>query len=52
MTDPGEQKRLARVGPISWAPSPEEVFVRIRPELVTGRELIGGHTLYGVDLTP
>ena len=50
VTDPGEQKRLARVGPIPWVPSPEEVFVRICPELVTGRELVGGHTLYGVDL--
>ncbi|MEU2224835.1 pyridoxamine 5'-phosphate oxidase family protein [Streptomyces sp. NPDC018347] len=52
VTDPGERRRLARTGPRSWVPSPEEVFVRIHPELVTGRELVGGRTLYGVDLTP
>ncbi|MFI1163476.1 pyridoxamine 5'-phosphate oxidase family protein [Streptomyces sp. NPDC020801] len=49
VTDPGEQRRLARSGPSSWAPSPREVFVRIEPELVTGRELVGGRTLYGLD---
>ncbi|MEU4040072.1 pyridoxamine 5'-phosphate oxidase family protein [Streptomyces collinus] len=48
--DPAERQRLSRDGPRSWVPSPEEVFVRIRPELVTGRELVGGRTLYGVDL--
>jgi hypothetical protein len=31
-------------------PAPQEVFVRIEPELVTGRELLGGRTPYGVDL--
>ncbi|MBX9365419.1 pyridoxamine 5'-phosphate oxidase family protein [Streptomyces massasporeus] len=51
VTDPAEVERLARTGPVSWAPSPQEVFVRIEPELVTGRELVGGRTLYGVDLT-
>ncbi|WP_371582983.1 pyridoxamine 5'-phosphate oxidase family protein [Streptomyces sp. NBC_01314] len=50
VTDPAEQERLARTGPRSWVPSPEEVFVRIEPELVTGRELVGGITLYGVVL--
>jgi len=50
VTDPAEQERLARTGPRSWAPSPEEVFVRIGPELVTGRELVGGRTIYGVVL--
>ncbi|UFR06741.1 pyridoxamine 5'-phosphate oxidase family protein [Streptomyces sp. Go40/10] len=52
VTEPAERERLSRVGPRSWAPSPEEVFVRIRPELVSGRELVGGRTLYGVDLAP
>ncbi|MFF8939311.1 pyridoxamine 5'-phosphate oxidase family protein [Streptomyces paradoxus] len=51
VTDPAEYERLARTVPASWVPSPQEVFVRIEPELVTGRELVGGRTLYGVDLT-
>ncbi|MEU6379902.1 pyridoxamine 5'-phosphate oxidase family protein [Streptomyces sp. NPDC046909] len=50
VTDPAEHARLCRVGPRSWAPSPEEVFVRVGPDLVTGRELVGGRTQYGVDL--
>ncbi|MFJ9006183.1 pyridoxamine 5'-phosphate oxidase family protein [Streptomyces canus] len=50
VTDPAEHERLARTGPVSWVPAPQEVFVRIEPELVTGRELVGGRTLYGVDL--
>ncbi|MDH6521415.1 nitroimidazol reductase NimA-like FMN-containing flavoprotein (pyridoxamine 5'-phosphate oxidase superfamily) [Streptomyces sp. SAI-208] len=50
VTDPAEHARLCRVGPRSWAPSPEEVFVRIEPELVTGRQLTGGRTLYGTRL--
>jgi nitroimidazol reductase NimA-like FMN-containing flavoprotein (pyridoxamine 5'-phosphate oxidase superfamily) len=50
VTDPAERERLNRTGPRSWAPSPDEVFVRIEPELVTGRALLGGRTLYGVDL--
>ncbi|MGW7821612.1 IS5 family transposase [Streptomyces puniciscabiei] len=41
VTDPAEAARLERVAPRSWTPSPEEVFVRIEPELVTGRELVG-----------
>ena len=48
VTDPGEHERLMRTGPRSWVPSPQEVFVRIEPELVTGRELVGGRSLYGV----
>ncbi|MGV9452477.1 pyridoxamine 5'-phosphate oxidase family protein [Streptomyces sp. NPDC003635] len=51
ITDPRETARLDRAGPRSWVPSPTEVFVRIEPELVTGRELVGGRTLYGVDLS-
>ncbi|GAA2473972.1 pyridoxamine 5'-phosphate oxidase family protein [Streptomyces longisporus] len=50
--DPDEHERLTRTGPRSWAPSPEEVFVRIEPELITGRELVGGRSLYGVHLQP
>ncbi|MEW2614767.1 pyridoxamine 5'-phosphate oxidase family protein [Streptomyces sp. NPDC047880] len=50
VTDAAEHERLARTGPVSWVPAPQEVFVRIEPELVTGRELVGGRTLYGVDL--
>jgi uncharacterized protein len=52
VTDPDEHERLTRTGPRSWAPSPEEVFVRIRPELVTGRELVGGQSLYGLQPRP
>jgi uncharacterized protein len=51
VTDPAEHERLARTGPVSWVPAPREVFVRIEPELVTGRELVGGQTPYGVELT-
>ncbi|CAL9283218.1 MULTISPECIES: pyridoxamine 5'-phosphate oxidase family protein [Streptomyces] len=51
VTDPAEHERLARTVAASWVPSPQGVFVRIEPELVTGRELVGGRTLYGVDLT-
>jgi uncharacterized protein len=51
VTDPDEHQRLLRTGPRCWAPSPEEVFVRIEPELVTGRELVGGRSLYGVNLS-
>jgi nitroimidazol reductase NimA-like FMN-containing flavoprotein (pyridoxamine 5'-phosphate oxidase superfamily) len=50
VTDPAEHERLLRTGPRSWAPAPREVFLRITPELVTGRELVGGRTLYGVHL--
>src|SRR5215208_5008108 len=35
VTDPAEHARLLRDGPRSWAPAPQEVFVRIDPELVT-----------------
>ncbi|MEU6091396.1 pyridoxamine 5'-phosphate oxidase family protein [Streptomyces sp. NPDC047085] len=51
LTDRPEVERLERIGPRSWAPSPEEVFVRIEPELVTGRELVGGRTMYGLHLS-
>lgn len=51
VTDPAEHARLTRTGPRSWVPSPDEVFVRIEPELVTGRELVGGRSMYGVDFS-
>ncbi|MER6124155.1 pyridoxamine 5'-phosphate oxidase family protein [Streptomyces sp. NPDC001795] len=51
VTDPAERDRLARTGPRSWVPAPEEVFVRIEPELVTGRELVGGGTLHAADFS-
>ncbi|MFJ1967116.1 pyridoxamine 5'-phosphate oxidase family protein [Streptomyces sp. NPDC087903] len=50
VTDPVEHTRLLRAGPRSWVPAPREVFVRIDPELVTGRARVGDRTLYGVDL--
>ncbi|MEU5256888.1 pyridoxamine 5'-phosphate oxidase family protein [Streptomyces longwoodensis] len=49
VTDPEEHERLVRTGPRSWAPSPQEVFVHVSSDLVTGRELVGGHSLYGLD---
>lgn len=51
VTDPVEHGRLTRIGPRSWVASPEEVFIRIEPELVTGRQLVGGRTIYRVDLS-
>jgi len=51
VTDPTEHERMVRTGPRSWVPSSQEVFVRIEPELVTGRELVGGRSMYGVDLS-
>jgi nitroimidazol reductase NimA-like FMN-containing flavoprotein (pyridoxamine 5'-phosphate oxidase superfamily) len=50
VTGTAERERLERIGPRPWAPSPEEVLMRIDPELVTGRELVGGRTMYGVRL--
>ncbi|MFF2993266.1 pyridoxamine 5'-phosphate oxidase family protein [Streptomyces sp. NPDC057950] len=51
VTDPAEHGRLSRTGPRSWVATPRDVFIRIEPELVTGRELVGGRTAYGVDLS-
>ncbi|MFF2518073.1 pyridoxamine 5'-phosphate oxidase family protein [Streptomyces sp. NPDC058086] len=51
VTDPVEHGRLTRTGPRSWVASPKEVFIRIEPELVTGRQLVAGRTVYGVDLS-
>ncbi|MEU0075574.1 pyridoxamine 5'-phosphate oxidase family protein [Streptomyces sp. NPDC006332] len=52
VTDPAEHAQLLRTGPRSWAPAPQDVFVRIDPELVTGRELFGGRAPDGVHLPP
>jgi nitroimidazol reductase NimA-like FMN-containing flavoprotein (pyridoxamine 5'-phosphate oxidase superfamily) len=49
VTGPAERRRPAVSGPRSWVPWPREVFVRIEPELVTGRELVGGRSMYGLD---
>lgn len=46
VTDPAEHGRLARTGPRSWVASPAEVFIRIEPELVTGRQLVVGFAAY------
>lgn len=51
VTDPALRERLSRTGPCSWVAAPREVFVRIEAELVTGRELTGGRTAYGENLT-
>ncbi|MET8860840.1 pyridoxamine 5'-phosphate oxidase family protein [Streptomyces sp. NPDC004579] len=49
VSDPAQHDHLTRTGPRSWMASPHYVFIRITSELVTGRELVGGRTLYGVD---
>ncbi|GAA2435251.1 pyridoxamine 5'-phosphate oxidase family protein [Streptomyces macrosporus] len=41
VTDPDEAERLARRGPVAWAPVEDGIHVRIEPELVTGRVLQG-----------
>ncbi|MGW7823675.1 pyridoxamine 5'-phosphate oxidase family protein [Streptomyces puniciscabiei] len=41
VTDPAEQERLSRTGPISWVVTQDWVFLRIEAEMVTGRELVG-----------
>ncbi|MEN3584292.1 pyridoxamine 5'-phosphate oxidase family protein [Streptomyces sp. ZYX-F-203] len=43
VTDADERARLTRHGPRSWVLWPDEVFVRIEPELVAGREIRGPH---------
>ncbi|MFJ9744311.1 pyridoxamine 5'-phosphate oxidase family protein [Streptomyces chartreusis] len=47
VTDPAEHERLAGTGPRFWLPSPREVFIRIEAELVTGRDLADGSSMYG-----
>ncbi|MCT9009497.1 pyridoxamine 5'-phosphate oxidase family protein [Streptomyces sp. NPDC054766] len=41
VTDPAEHERLSQVGPASWMPLRNAVFVRIESEMVTGRDLRG-----------
>ncbi|MFC9080193.1 hypothetical protein ACFTY7_24955 [Streptomyces sp. NPDC057062] len=45
-TERAPRERPLRTAPHSWEPRPEEAFVRIEPELVTGGELVGGCTAY------
>jgi nitroimidazol reductase NimA-like FMN-containing flavoprotein (pyridoxamine 5'-phosphate oxidase superfamily) len=45
VTDPAEHERLSQIGPASWMPLRDPVFVRIVSEMVTGRELQGAHAL-------
>ncbi|MEU6380762.1 pyridoxamine 5'-phosphate oxidase family protein [Streptomyces sp. NPDC046909] len=44
VTDPAEHEALTRTGPRSWMPLHDGVFVRIEPEMVTGRELGAAHS--------
>jgi nitroimidazol reductase NimA-like FMN-containing flavoprotein (pyridoxamine 5'-phosphate oxidase superfamily) len=39
VTGPAELARLAETGPSTWVPGPHEYYVRIMPELLTGRRL-------------
>ncbi|MFI0898355.1 pyridoxamine 5'-phosphate oxidase family protein [Streptomyces sp. NPDC020983] len=45
VTDPAEHERLSRRGHRDWMPVRDGVFLRIRSEMVTGREL--GHVHSG-----
>ncbi|MFF1298445.1 MULTISPECIES: pyridoxamine 5'-phosphate oxidase family protein [unclassified Streptomyces] len=45
VTDAAEHERLSQSGPTSWMPLQDAVFVRIEPEMVTGRGLKGTHGL-------
>ncbi|MFE1049894.1 pyridoxamine 5'-phosphate oxidase family protein [Streptomyces olivaceus] len=49
--DTAERDRPTTIGPHSWVPWPDEVVVRIAPEIVVGRELLAGRTVYGVRLS-
>ncbi|MER6441230.1 pyridoxamine 5'-phosphate oxidase family protein [Streptomyces sp. NPDC001185] len=49
--DPIEHGRLIRTGPRARVASPEEVFIRVEPELVTGRRFAGGLTVYRPDIS-
>lgn len=52
VTDPADHNRLTRTGPRSWVAWPAGVFARVEPELVTGREFLGGRTMYGPSCSP
>ncbi|MFE9432628.1 pyridoxamine 5'-phosphate oxidase family protein [Streptomyces sp. NPDC006640] len=47
--DPAVHDHLTRTGPRSWGASPEDVFIRIASEMITGRELVGGRVTHGVE---
>ncbi|MGV9983382.1 pyridoxamine 5'-phosphate oxidase family protein [Streptomyces olivaceus] len=49
--DTAERDRPTTIGPHSWVPWPDEVVVRIAPEIVVGRELLAGRTVHGVRLS-
>jgi hypothetical protein len=40
VTDAGEIGRLRKLGLSAWAPAAREYFIRISPELLTGRRLL------------
>lgn len=44
VTGQAPHERPLCTAPHFWEPWPEEVFVRIKPALVTGRELVAGGT--------
>ncbi|MER5481125.1 pyridoxamine 5'-phosphate oxidase family protein [Streptomyces sp. NPDC002734] len=52
VTDPAEHRRLAERGPRSWVAVPprQEVFIRILPELVTGREVVGDRSPHDAEI--
>jgi uncharacterized protein len=39
VTDPAEHTHLPPPGPDSWRKTPDQVLVRIEPEMISGREL-------------
>jgi uncharacterized protein len=39
VTDPGEQDRLREMGLSSWAPVAREHFIRVSPQILSGRRL-------------
>ncbi|MFJ1877014.1 pyridoxamine 5'-phosphate oxidase family protein [Streptomyces sp. KS_5] len=51
VTYPAERKRLAHTDSRLRVPSPREVFIRIEAELVTGRDLADGGSMYGPALS-
>lgn len=52
VTDPVDRQRLARTGPRSWVAQPADLFVRIEPTLVSGRELLRRQESFGVSWPP
>ncbi|GGX76958.1 pyridoxamine 5'-phosphate oxidase family protein [Streptomyces fructofermentans] len=52
VTEQSVHAHLLRSGPRPWVSWPTDVFIRIEPELVTGRELAGGVTVQALGLSP